>query len=210
MRIIELDKQKECMSWGIQGESGATTLVVDISDFNATSSNGKPIVIFQRQDGHPYIHNFSTDGKNLFITLSQTDTQIIGKCEVSISWAVGQQIMKKKNYRSFILPSALEEDLPLTEEAIAALDDLQSYVEEAKELVANAQQFAAELVFVDTLPEQGDTTKLYIENTTSRLYRWNGTAFVSMTSQPQYDVIFGGIADAKYDELFQGGDATFE
>ena len=70
MRIIELDKQKECMSWGIQGESGATTLVVDISDFNAIASNGKPVVIFQRQDGHPYVHNFSIDGKNLFITLS--------------------------------------------------------------------------------------------------------------------------------------------
>ena len=210
MRIIELDKQKECMSWGIQGESGATTLVVDINDFNAAASNGKPVVIFQRQDGHPYIHNFSTDGKNLFITLSQTDTQIIGKCEVSISWAVGQRIIKKKNYRSFILPSALEEDVPRTEEAIAALDDLQSYVEKAKELVANAQQFAAELIFVDTVPEQGDATKLYIENTTSQLYRWNGSTFVPMTSKPQYDVIFGGIADAKYDELLQGGDATFE
>lgn len=210
MRIIELDKQKECVSWGIQGESGATTLVVDISDFNAIASNGKPVVIFQRQDGHPYVHNFSIDGKNLFITLSQTDTQIIGKCEVSISWAIKQQIIKKKNYCSFILPSALEEDLPLTEEAIAALDDLQSYVEEAKELVANAQQFAAELIFVDTLPEQGDTTKLYIENTTSQLYRWNGSTFVSMTSKPQYDVIFGGFADAKYDELLQGSDAAFK
>lgn len=208
MRFIELDNQKECISWGIQGESGATTLIVDVSDFQAINPEGKAAVIFQRQDGHPYIHNFKIDGKNLFITLSQTDTQIIGKCEVSVSWAIGSRILKKKNYRSFILPSALEEDLPLTEEAIAALDDLQSYIEEAKELVANAQQFAAELIFVDTLPEQGDTTKLYIVNTTSKLYRWDGSTFVPMTNNTQYDVIFGGVADAKYEELLQGGDAT--
>lgn len=210
MRFIELDNQKECISWGIQGESGATTLIVDVSDFQAINPEGKAAVIFQRQDGHPYIHNFKIVEKNLFITLSQIDTQIIGKCEVSVSWAIGSRILKKKNYRSFILPSALEEDLPLTEEAIAALDDLQSYVEEAKELVANAQQFAAELIFVDTLPEQGDTTKLYIVNTTSKLYRWDGSTFVPMTSNTQYDVIFGGVADAKYEELLQGGDAAFE
>ena len=208
MRIIELNKQKECMSWGVQGESGATTLVADISDFQAAFSQGKPAVIFQRQDGHPYIHNFSIDGENLFITLTQTDTQIIGKCEVSISWAVGSRIMKKKNYQSFILPSALEQDLPLTEEAIAALDDLQSYVEEAKELVANAQQYAAELLFVDELPKQGDATKLYIEKSTSKLYYWNGTSFISMTNNNlQYDAIIGGNANSNFEDSLQGGDA---
>ena len=136
-RIIELDAQKECVSWGFQGESGAITLVVDISDFLAVNSDGKATVIFQRHDGHPYIHNFSIDQKNLFITLTSTDTQIIGKCEVQISWTVGSKILKKRTYCSFILPSALEEDLPLTEEGIAALDNLKKYVEEAKQLLSD-------------------------------------------------------------------------
>lgn len=188
------------MSWGVQGESGATTLVIDISNFLAISE-GKPVVIFQRQDGHPYIHNFSLEGKNLFITLSSVDTQIIGKCEVAISWVAGSKVIKKKNYNSFIVPSALENDLPLTEEAIVALDDLKSYVEEAKDLVANASQFAAELVFVSSLPADGQSGKLYIEETTSNLYYWNGSSFIPMTSDinlPQYDSIIGGNAASQF------------
>lgn len=213
-RIIELDKQKECMSWGIQGESGATTLVVDIGDFRAVNSNGTAAVIFQRQDGHPYIHNFTMDEENLFITLTSIDTQLIGKCEVSISWVSGSKILKKKNYKSFILPAALEGDLPLTEEAIVALDNLEKYVEEAKDLLEQVEQYSQEIIFVDTLPAVGENGKLYIDKNTNKLYFWNGTSFVLMiggtTSGPSfidYDWVHGGDANETYDSMMSGGTA---
>lgn len=213
MRLIELDKQKECHSWGYQGENGATTLVVDIVDFLAANKKGTPVVVFQRKDGHPYIHNFQIEGENLFITLTQTDTQIIGKCEVSVSWAAGNKILKKRNYTSFILPSAIEGDLPLTEESIAALDNLEKYVEEAKNLVEQAELYSQELIFVDTLPLEGETTKLYVEKTTGKLYFWNGTEFVAMTggsSQPEdYDFVSGGDAFGRYESTMSGGSAEY-
>lgn len=93
--------------------------------------------------------------------------------------------MKKKIYSSYILPGALEGDLPLTNESILALDNLEAYVEEAKLLLSEAQQYAAELVFVETLPEVGDNTKLYIDKTTSSIYYWSGDAF--MLLNPSYE-----------------------
>lgn len=212
-RIIELDAQKECASWGYQGESGATTLVVEISDFLATNANGKPVVIFQRQDGHPYIHNFVLEKKNLFITLTSTDTQLVGKCEIQISWTTsGNRVVKKKNYRSFILPSALESDLPLTEESIAALDNLEQYVEEAKSLLENAQQYAQELVFTLVLPQEGEPNKLYVEQSSGKLFYWDGTKFIPMTNTENnfidYDTIHGGDADEIYESQIIGGNAS--
>ena len=73
MRIINLDSLKECTSWGRQNENNATTLIVNIEDFLVTG-DGKAVVFFQRQDGHPYIHNFVIDKENLFLTLNNTDT----------------------------------------------------------------------------------------------------------------------------------------
>ena len=184
-RLIELDKQKECTSWGFQGESGATILIADISEFAVQYPAGKPNVIFQRQDGHPYIHNFIFSGENLLIELNSTDTQQQGKCEVQISWiASGNRVMKRNIYRSFILPADLEGDLPLTEESIMMLDQLESYVDEAKELLTEAQQYASELVFVDVLPEEGEQNKLYISKDTNGLYFWNGEVFMLLNPQP--------------------------
>lgn len=124
---------------------------------------------------------------------------------------VGSRTAKKKNYRSFILPSALEGDLPLTEESIAALDNLEQYVEEAKDLVANAQQFAAELVFVNSLPADGQSGKLYIEKNTNDLYFWDGTQFVLMSGGdvPDYDFVHGGHATTTYESGLSGGNAPY-
>ena len=145
-RIIELAKMLKCHSWGYQGENGATILVADISEFLSFNPDGKASVIFQRQDGHPYIHKFTITGKNLFIELNSTDTQQQGKCEVQISWTQGNRILKKKSFQSFILPNSLNEDLPLTEESIVALDKLQEYVEEAKKLLEEAKLYETEIL----------------------------------------------------------------
>lgn len=191
-RIIELAKMRECHSWGYQGENGATILVADISEFLSSDQDGKASVIFQRQDGHPYIHNFTIIGENLFIELNSTDTQLQGKCEVQIGWAKGNRIYKKTTYQSFILPSALEEDLPLTEDSLVALDNLQTYVEEAKKLLSEAEQYAAEIIFVEELPADGIFGKLYIEKNTNTAYIWGGEKFVSIGGEAE--LLYGGNA----------------
>lgn len=196
-RIIDLTKIKECISWGHQGENGATILMVDIGDFISQYPEGQPVVIFQRQDGHPYIHNFSTAEENLSIELNSTDTQQQGKCEVQISWVSnGNRILKKKTYQSFILPPSLEGELPLTKESIIALDNLEEYVESARKLLEEAEDYAAELNFVDSLPLAGENARLYIEKDTNALYYWDEEKFVQLSSSnistPQ--VIFGGDA----------------
>ena len=236
-RVIDLSKMPECTSWGYQGESGATILVADTTEFANAYPNGKPNVIFQRQDGHPYIHKFTTVGENLFIELNSTDTQQQGKCEVQISWiASGNRIMKKNIYRSFILPADLEGDLPLTEESIMMLDQLENYVDEAKELLSKAQQYASELVFVDVLPEEGEQNKLYISKDTNGLYFWNGEVFMLLNpqpteipddddnhccchpvppppppppSRPDFPPIGGGDSDDEGEEIFYGGNAFY-
>lgn len=228
-RVIDLSKMLECSSWGYQGENGATILVADITEFINVYPNGKPNVIFQRQDGHPYIHKFTTVGENLFIELNSTDTQQQGKCEVQISWiASGNRIIKRNIYRSFILPADLEDDLPLTEESIMMLDKLEEYVEEAKKLLSGAQPYASELVFVDILPEEGEQNKLYISQDTNNLYFWNGEAFMLLNPQsdndhccchpvppppppscPDFPPIGGGDSDDEGEEIFYGGNAFY-
>lgn len=192
-RIIQLDKLKECEDWGKQGENNATTLVIDINDFLAFQE-GYPVVIFQRKDGHPYIHNFIIDGENLFISLSSIDTQIIGKCELQINW-VGKNssIKKKKVYSSFILPNKLEEDLPLTEESIMALDNLKNYVEEAKTLLTNIEKASKDVYFVQALPPNGEEEKIYITKD-SKTYYWHENSFIELTSTNNPNYLYGGDA----------------
>ena len=64
------------------------------------------------------------------------------------------------------------------------LDQLESYVDEAKKLLSEAQQYASELVFVDVLPEEGEQNKLYISKDTNSLYFWNGEVFMLLNPQP--------------------------
>lgn len=209
-RIIDLTKMPECTHWGYQGESGATILVADVSDFLAAFPNGQPNVIFQRQDGHPYVHNFKTTGENLFIELNSTDTQQQGKCEVQISWiAKGNRVLKKQIYRSFILPGNLEDDLPLTNESIVALDNLKEYVEEARKILEEAKQYSAELIFVDSLPENGENGKLYVTKNTNGLYFWNGEVFMLLNEKPPVLPCPPPMPPIHQAEIYYGGNAFY-
>ena len=137
--------------------------------------------------------------------------------------------MKKNIYHSFILPADLEGDLPLTEESVMMLDQLESYVEEAKELLSGAQQYASELVFVDVLPEKGEQNRLYINKDANGLYFWNGEVFMLLNPQsdddhccchpvpppppppscPDFPPIGGGDSDDEGEEIFYGGNAFY-
>lgn len=213
-RIIELnDSYAHPIPWGIQGESGATVLHLDITDFSASYPGGKAVVIFQRQDGKPYTHKFVKEEKNLFIELDATDTQLIGKCEIAISWvAPGNRLLKKANFHSFILPSALEEPLPLTEESIMALDNLKGYVEEAKELLKQAH-YRKQVQFCTELPASGEENQLYVDITNDEIYFWKENKFVLLGAGSQfvdYTAIMGGDASGKYQNILFGGYASEE
>lgn len=79
-----------------------------------------------------------------------------------------------------------------------ALDNLKQYTDEIKKLVGEAQQYAAELIFVNKLPADGESGKLYIEESTSTVYFWDKKAhkFISTSSAftGNFDFIYGGSA----------------
>ena len=170
-RVIDLAKRiSPPLPWGNQGEAGATDLFLDISEFYMADPNGKAVVTFTRQDGHTYIHKFQLENKNLFITLTATDTQLVGKCEVQINWlSKGNRLTKSYNYKSFILPAASEKPFPLTEESVAALDNLQSYIEDAKKILEEAK-LKKQIIFCDELPLEGLSEFVYLLSKDKGLY----------------------------------------
>lgn len=82
-RMIDLQKHvSPPIPWGTQGESGATILVLDISSYLAAYPDGAAITTFTRQDGKTYIHKNFISNETLLMELTQTDTFLVGKCEV--------------------------------------------------------------------------------------------------------------------------------
>ena len=118
---------------------------------------------------------------------------------MQINWVINDIIVKKKNYYSFILPNALEENLPLTEESILALDNLKSYVDEAKNLLTNIENQTIEIFFIDELPEEGIENKIYINKQTNKIYYWSKGNFIQISSSgnTDFDILFGGNAYAQ-------------
>lgn len=211
-RVIDLRKSVSPPTpWGVQGESGATILMLDISEYYSAYPDGAAITTFTRQDGKTYIHKNLVSNEQILIELTQYDTFIVGKCEVQVNWVVkGNRIVKSENFRSFILPSSAELPLPLTSESVAALDDLQSYVEEAKELVNNASNVSS-VVFVDTLPSEGKANTLYLLSSNNGLYSYDRTGWNLLNGKGglgDYESIMGGGAANFSDNLLTGGTAN--
>lgn len=214
-RVIDLAKRiSPPLPWGNQGEAGATDLFLDISEFYMADPNGKAIVTFTRQDGHTYIHKFQLENKNLFITLTATDTQLVGKCEVQINWlSKGNRLTKSYNYKSFILPAASEKPFPLTEESVAALDNLQSYIEDAKKILEEAK-LKKQIIFCDELPLEGLSEFVYLLSKDKGLYYWSDGWYLlnpksSGSGLGDYDFVFGGNAEGPTNESYWiGGTAS--
>lgn len=214
-RVIDLSKKiSPPLPWGNQGEAGATELFLDISEFYMADPNGKAIVTFTRQDGHTYIHKFQLENKNLFITLTATDTQLVGKCEVQINWlSQGNRLTKSYNYKSFILPAASEKPFPLTEDSVVALDNLQSYIEDAKKILEEAK-LKKQIIFCDELPLEGLSEFVYLLSKDKGLYYWSDGWYLlnpknSGGGLGDYDFVFGGDAEGPTNESqWIGGNAN--
>jgi hypothetical protein len=67
-----------------------------------------------------------------------------------------------------------------------ALDDLRNYVEEAKMLLEKAEKYSQEIIFVNTLPENGEFGKIYIDKNTNEIYYWNENNFIKIMQTFNY------------------------
>lgn len=175
-----------------------------------------------RQDGHPYLLNKSqwvldVPTTNIVATLSNRETELLGRIELVISWSrTDGSIAKSQSYLGFISGNPTSSSLPLTPSVIEALDDLKAAGERAEAAAKRAEEAAASvdekiadedgLVYTKVLtalelPSVGKVNRLYVETSTSKLWIWDETAlkYVCVSGSgggttPEFDIIYGGNA----------------
>lgn len=229
IRIISPGSQKRPLSWGLQGEHNATQLQLDVRQFLAAWPDGTPALMVTRQDGHPYLLDKSqwvldVPTTNIVATLSNRETELLGRIELVISWSrTDGSIAKSQSYLGFISGNPTSSSLPLTPSVIEALDDLKAAgktaaeaAERAEAAAKRAEKAAASvdekianedgLVYTKVLtalelPSVGKVNRLYVETSTSKLWIWDETAlkYVCVSGNgggttPEFDIIYGGDA----------------
>lgn len=229
IRIISPGSQKRPLSWGLQGEHNATQLQLDVRQFLAAWPDGTPALMVTRQDGHPYLLDKSqwvldVPTTNIVATLSNRETELLGRIELVISWSrTDGSIAKSQSYLGFISGNPTSSSLPLTPSVIEALDDLKAAgktaaeaAERAEAAAKRAEEAAASvdekianedgLVYTKVLtalelPSVGKVNRLYVETSTSKLWIWDETAlkYVCVSGSgggttPEFDIIYGGDA----------------
>lgn len=222
IRIISPGSQKRPLSWGLQGEHNATQLQLDVRQFLAAWPDGTPALMVTRQDGHPYLLDKSqwvldVPTTNIVATLSNRETELLGRIELVISWSrTDGSIAKSQSYLGFISGNPTSSSLPLTPSVIEALDDLKAAgktaaeaAERAEAAAKRAEEAAADedgLVYTKVLtalelPSVGKVNHLYVETSTSKLWIWDETAlkYVCVSGSgggttPEFDIIYGGNA----------------
>lgn len=175
-----------------------------------------------RQDGHPYLLDKSqwvldVPTTNIVATLSNRETELLGRIELVISWSrTDGSIAKSQSYLGFISGNPTSSSLPLTPSVIEALDDLKAAGERAEAAAKRAEEAAASvdekianedgLMYTKVLtalelPSVGKVNRLYVETSTSKLWIWDETAlkYVCVSGSgggttPEFDIIYGGNA----------------
>ena len=174
------------------------------------------------QDGHPYLLDKSqwvldVPTTNIVATLSNRETELLGRIELVISWSrTDGSIAKSQSYLGFISGNPTSSSLPLTPSVIEALDDLKAAGRRAEAAAKRAEEAAASvdekianedgLVYTKVLtalelPSVGKVNRLYVETSTSKLWIWDETAlkYVCVSGSgggttPEFDIIYGGDA----------------
>lgn len=229
IRVISPGSQKRPLSWGLQGEHNATQLQLDVRQFLAAWPDGTPALMITRQDGHPYLLDkpqwvLDVPTTNIVATLSNRETELLGRIELVISWSrTDGSIAKSQSYLGFISGNPTSSSLPLTPSVIEALDDLKAAgnraAEAAKAAASAAERAEAAAASVDEkiadedglvytkvltaleLPSVGKTNRLYVETSTSKLWIWDETAL-------KYVCVGTGTAGSSIDpDIIYGGDA---
>lgn len=175
-----------------------------------------------RQDGHPYLLDKSqwvldVPTTNIVATLSNRETELLGRIELVISWSrTDGSIAKSQSYLGFISGNPTSSSLPLTPSVIEALDNLKAAGERAEAAAKRAEEAAASvdekianedgLMYTKVLtalelPSVGKVNRLYVETSTSKLWIWDETAlkYVCVSGSgggttPEFDIIYGGNA----------------
>ena len=163
---------------------------------------------------------------NIVATLSNRETELLGRIELVVSWSRADgSIAKSQSYLGFISGNPTSSSLPLTPSVIEALDDLKAAGERAEAAAtaaasaASAAASAAEraeeaaakiadedgLVYTKVLtalelPSVGKINRLYVETSTSKLWIWDETAL-------KYVCVSGGGTTPEFDIIY-GGDAS--
>ena len=236
IRIISPGTQKRPLSWGLQGEHNATQLQLDVRQFLAAWPDGTPALMVTRQDGHPYLLNKSqwvldVPTTNIVATLSNRETELLGRIELVISWSrTDGSIAKSQSYLGFISGNPTSSSLPLTPSVIEALDDLKAAGKTAAEAAERAEAAAkrattaasaaeeaaasvdekisdednltyTKVLTALELPSIGRANRLYVETSTSKLWIWDSAKLA-------YVCVGTGTAGSSIDpDVIYGGDA---
>lgn len=145
VRSIDVSTSKRPISWGLQGENNATQLIIDVKDFYNAWPDGSPALLITRQDGHPYLAAkeqwlLDPTTTNIVFTLSATETELLGRIELVVSWSrTNGSIAKSKSFLGFISGNPSSTGLPLTPSTIIALDNLKEAVEKATSAADRAE-----------------------------------------------------------------------
>ena len=153
---------------------------------------------------------------NIIATLSNRETELLGRIELVVSWSRADgSIAKSQSYLGFISGNPTSSSLPLTPSVIEALDDLKAAGERAEEAAKRAEAAAASVIADEDnltytkvltaleLPSVGRANRLYVETSTSKLWIWDdvklayvcvGTGSAGSPIDP--DVICGGDASS--------------
>lgn len=155
---------------------------------------------------------------NIVATLSNRETELLGRIELVVSWSRADgSIAKSQSYLGFISGNPTSSSLPLTPSVIEALDDLKAAgktaaeaAERAEAAAKRAEEAAASVADEDglvytkvltalELPSVGKVNRLYVETSTSNLWIWDETAlkYVCVSgggTTPEFNIIYGGNA----------------
>ena len=129
MREINLEAGKEA-SWGIQGESGATTLRIYVEPFRRNWPGGIPQAAYKRQDGYIYNIPCTLEGNQVLIDLTATETAIAGDAKLELMWIVGD-----RNARSVTFTGTIEKSIGIVD--VAPPEPMAGYVEHMAEIGAD-------------------------------------------------------------------------
>ena len=168
---------------------------------------------------------------NIVATLSNRETELLGRIELVVSWSRADgSIAKSQSYLGFISGNPTSSSLPLTPSVIEALDDLKAAGERAEaaaerataaasaaeEAATRAEAAAAsvdekiadednltytKVLTALELPSVGRANRLYVETSTSKLWIWDDVKLA-------YVCVGTGTAGSSIDpDVICGGDA---
>ena len=139
MSVINIDVSRPCaheIPIGWVGEHEVTAVIFDLSTWVGRYGYGSvALAVERRTDAHPYIVPVNLDDDKITWTISNTDTAIVGRGRIQISYYVNSKVKKSAIYHINVMRS-LPSDGPAPQPYETWLETLQ---EMTAQTTANAQ-----------------------------------------------------------------------